>query len=190
MTLITCNSTCSAPVKAKIHSFSSFLSREYNKPIHKLTMNRTRRKNDFCRTTCSGTFPEQLRDRFETLKLPAQLWYKIHVFYMDRTSKTTGRRKKWCCMTPTVRFGGRCDRLGLQYRRGRLFFGDVGVRKRHTKRKREIIDEERETQHQQPWHQRIARFGMKTSSLLSGHVKKWRGNKGNNVNFFGEMVLR
>ena len=40
MTLTTCNSTSSTPMKAKIHSFSSFSSREYNKPIHKLTMNR------------------------------------------------------------------------------------------------------------------------------------------------------
>ena len=29
----------------------------------------------------------------ETPKSPAQLWYKIHVFYVDRTSKTTSRRK-------------------------------------------------------------------------------------------------
>ena len=40
MTLTTCNSTSSATMKAKIHSFSSFSSREYNKPIQKLTMNR------------------------------------------------------------------------------------------------------------------------------------------------------
>ena len=29
-----------------------------------------------------------------TPKLPAQLWYKIHVVYVDRTKITTGRRKK------------------------------------------------------------------------------------------------
>ena len=32
----------------------------------------------------------------ETLKLPAQLQYNIHVFYMDRTYQTTGCRKKCC----------------------------------------------------------------------------------------------
>ena len=35
----------------------------------------------------------------------AQLWYKIHVFYVDRTKITTGRRKK--CWTRGSAFSGR-----------------------------------------------------------------------------------
>ena len=55
-------------MKAKIHSFSSFSSREHNKPIHKLTMNRGQgEKMTFVKLPVVpfyiGTFPEQLRDR-------------------------------------------------------------------------------------------------------------------------------
>ena len=33
--------------------------------------------------------------------MPAQLWYKIHVVYMDRTKITTGRRKN-CIRDPVM----------------------------------------------------------------------------------------
>ena len=53
---------------------------------------------------CGGRLPHEVLRHFgfyihlfiETLKLPAQLWYKICIFYVDHTSKTTGRRKKCC----------------------------------------------------------------------------------------------
>ena len=32
----------------------------------------------------------------ETLKSPAQLWYKIHILYIDHTKKTIGHRNKCC----------------------------------------------------------------------------------------------